>query len=279
MRRCDWLDVLCDPSRCTGESPRVVLVVAHPDDEVAGAGARLAHLHDATIVCVTDGAPRDMWDARTYGFVTRAAYADARRAERASALAIAGVSDMRVEELGVADKEASRALVGLTKALDTVLARIGPDFVLTHPYEGGHPDHDAVAFAVHGAVRAMRERGTEPPPVLEFASYHLRDGEMVTGEFVHDARVPECTIALTDAERALKRRMYDAYFTQRHTLARFGVDVERFRVAPEYDFAAPPPGQGVLYDRFPWGMRSDEWRALARSALHELGWESATCAA
>jgi len=25
---------------------------------------------------------------------------------------------------------------------------IGPDIILTHSYEGGHPEHDAVAFGV-----------------------------------------------------------------------------------------------------------------------------------
>src|ERR1051325_102266 len=40
-------------------APRVVVVVAHPDDEAIGAGAVLRGLPDATVVHVTDGAPGD----------------------------------------------------------------------------------------------------------------------------------------------------------------------------------------------------------------------------
>ena len=35
--------------------------------------------------------------------------------------------------------------------------------VLTHAYEGGHPDHDAVAFAVHRAARRTSAAVVEMP--------------------------------------------------------------------------------------------------------------------
>ncbi len=38
---------------------RVMIVVAHPDDETIGLGAQLRRFEDALLVHVTDGAPRD----------------------------------------------------------------------------------------------------------------------------------------------------------------------------------------------------------------------------
>src|ERR1051325_5216230 len=44
---------------------RLAIVAAHPDDETIGAGAYLARLSQAIFIHVTDGAPRDMRDARS----------------------------------------------------------------------------------------------------------------------------------------------------------------------------------------------------------------------
>ncbi|HYC50403.1 MAG TPA: hypothetical protein VEB19_04755, partial [Gemmatimonadaceae bacterium] len=44
-----------------------LIIVAHPDDESIGAGARLRKLGDAWVVDVTDGAPRDIACANRHG--------------------------------------------------------------------------------------------------------------------------------------------------------------------------------------------------------------------
>src|SRR5947209_8077533 len=69
----------------------VVVIVAHPDDEVIGAGGLLGALRNVQIIHTTDGSPHDLSDARRSGFSTREEYAGARRAELTCALRIAGV--------------------------------------------------------------------------------------------------------------------------------------------------------------------------------------------
>ena len=54
-------------------------------------------------------------------------------------------------------------------------------------------------------------------------------------------------------------------------LAPFPLDEERFRAAPLYDFTRPPHPGTLHYERHPWGMSGERFRALARAALEEMG--------
>src|SRR5689334_4373153 len=96
---------------------KVMIVVAHPDDETIGMGAQLCRLHDALMVHVTDGAPRDGHDAKAHGYAGTADYAAARRAELAAALDVGQARGVRTETIGLPDQEACFDLVALTERI------------------------------------------------------------------------------------------------------------------------------------------------------------------
>lgn len=262
--------------------PRALVVAAHPDDETLGAGALLARLPEARVVHITDGVPKDpRFIAKAFAG-TPEEYGPARRRELEAAMALAGILPERLLRVeGVADQEAVNALPRLARELAGLFRRLRPEVVITHAYEGGHPDHDAAALAVRAAAELIRRGRRDPPPrIVEMALYHARPGaesarEMVRHEFlppVDQAR----TLELSPAERDLKERMLGCFASQRSTIAWFLPPVrEVFRPAPPFDFSRPPHEGRLQYELWGFPMDGARWRDLARDAVEELempGW-------
>lgn len=247
---------------------RAVLLAAHQDDETIGASAALARLPNSTVVFLTDGAPRDtqLWSAGVLG--SREEYAHARAREAENALSRVGVAKASIRWLSAVDQEASEQIGGLVEKFLQVLRECPPDIVITQPYEGGHPDHDAAALIAKLAIESL---GVEEktPELLEMTSYHLEDGQCVTGKFL-SASSPELVLELSPADRQRKREMLDCYKSQRLVLENFGIHAERLRPAPDYDFSRPPHHGKLWYECLGWPMTGERWRELASRALREM---------
>jgi N-acetylglucosamine malate deacetylase 2 len=253
--------------RATTAEGSAMLVFAHPDDETIALGARLHRLGSPLLVHVTDGAPRNMHDSIAHGFRSLAAYRRQREQELTCALQLAGLQCARRIRLGISDQEASFCLTQLTRDIRRLLLRHRPEVVFTHPYEGGHPDHDACAFAVHRAVASLETGGRNPPVIVEAAFYHSGPNGMETGSFVpHGEQTGEISLALSEEERQRKEALLACFPSQREILRCFPADRERFRIAPRYDFHRPAHSAPVFYDQHPWGMTSSRFSELAQAA-------------
>jgi len=234
-----------------------------------GAGAHLKYWPNLTIVHVTDGAPRDGADARREGFSSPDGYAKARREELGCALREGEAEHARLIQIGVPDQEAIANIGEVIQHLRQALA--GYEVVITHPYEGGHPDHDACAFAVHHAVELNRARGGGRPLILESPFYHAGPSGFEVGTFLKaDGWMPEVCYRLSEEEKERKQRLVACFRTQKETLSGFHDETERFRIAPVYDFSRPAHEGKVLYEHYPWGMTSDRFCELAQEAETEL---------
>ncbi|MDZ7637930.1 MAG: PIG-L family deacetylase [Bryobacterales bacterium] len=245
----------------------VLIVVAHPDDETLGCAHELLRRPgECRILHTTDGAPFEARFWEQAGAASREAYAQSRHAELRSAMEIFGIGERQIATLPIADREAARQLPALTAAIRETLLRDFPSVVYTHPFEGGHPDHDATALAVQRALAGLRAEGLAVPAHREFTGYHARDGEFFSGAFLHvEGVVTE--VPLSEEEQACKRAALNEFHSQQRVIQRFALSPQRWRAAPRYDFTQRPHAGPLYYEIREMGYSFEGFAALVRAWL------------
>ncbi|WP_244931686.1 PIG-L family deacetylase [Nocardioides sp. W7] len=146
---------------------RLLVVVAHPDDEAFGTGSVLAHAsaHGArtVVVCATRG---DLGEPAPGSGLSRSDLPAVREQELRSACALLGVE--RVEVLGYVDSGvdgdpapgslAAADPAELRARVTAYLDEVRPDVVVTLDASDGHRDHAAVRDAVIAGLDHATER-------------------------------------------------------------------------------------------------------------------------
>ncbi len=245
------------PAASLFHGKNIVIVAAHPDDETLFASSALLMCKTVTVVHLTDGATNQR-SAKKNGFASRALYAAARHQEFLSAIS-AGRPDARYERLGYRDQTATYNMAKISARLETIIAGLNPDLVLTHAYEGAHLDHDAACFTTYLAIRRARS----PCMIMEFAGYLVQDGRSIHGAFSNDNGAGSVKITLTAAQQADKLRMLACYKSQMEIINKFQPATECFRYAPRYDFGQAPFSGRLGYEAGGNNEQGRLWRALA----------------
>lgn len=239
---------------------KTLIVVAHADDETIAASRLMGTFPaDCTLLHTTDSAPKNPKYFERAGCDSREQYAGLRRAELMAAMQLTGIQPAQCHLAPVPDQDAVVHLVLLAK---TIAGFFPVDLIITHAYEGGHPDHDATALAVAMAVRCT---GIE---VKEFPAYHAAGGNLVAGEFIPNAsRAAEERIHLSAEDSARKKAMFGCFRSQQHLMDRFSMTQELFRLAPEYDFLQPPHAGKLYYETRDLSWTYSRWRAIVEPVL------------
>lgn len=211
-----------------------LVIIAHPDDESIGCGILLQRIATASVFACTDGAPSiaRLWHGK--GYHTREEYARKRASEFHAALEISAVRHKYVMT-DIPDQMLHRYLQQASTHIEQHVDRTSPDAILTHAYEGGHPDHDACAFLAHWIG------GKFSIPVWEMPFYHRRDAKspLIYQRFL-PAPQDEILLSPSPAEIHKKECMLRQHKTQADVISQFDKTRELFRPQPSYDFTVSP---------------------------------------
>jgi LmbE family N-acetylglucosaminyl deacetylase len=278
----DILGLLATPhfSASLRSNIRGLLLAAHPDDETIGASAALRRSKYWQVAYLTDGAPVEL-GLRSRSFNgSRGEYAAIRAEEAKCALKLAGIPAEHFRFMSAVDQESVYSIPKLVDEMLAIVREWHPEIVLTHPYEGGHPDHDTAALVARVSIQRMKQETGSAPFLVEMSSYHCnREGRRVVGDFLPTAPVLEgaitrsqtITVELTDDDRVRKSHMMACYKSQTPVLADFPLEPERLRIAPFYDFSQPPHFGQLWYEHLGWKMTGRDWRKYAAAVLEPKG--------
>jgi len=229
----------------------VCIVVAHPDDETLGCGGLCQRVSSTVFIHATDGVPGDSQFFVHKGFGSAEAYRRRRVEELDHALARLPSGRHKRIMLGLGDQELLQHIPGLVRLLTDHIRSSGANAIVTHAFEGGHPDHDVVAFCAATAARQLGDL-----PVFEMPLYRAERGRTALQSFPDTSLTTVETLTLTPEEVGIKKQMLRCFSSQQRLTQRFAPAIERFRAMPDHDFSLPPNGGDVLYDRFSWQVTS-----------------------
>jgi LmbE family N-acetylglucosaminyl deacetylase len=238
---------------------RTMIVVAHPDDEAIACGALLQRMRWPVVVFMTDGAPDDskFWDKP---YSSRLECANVRRAEARESMA--QLHRIAMEFAEIPDQALYKNIEPALERLAPWVQKHRPEAILTHAYEGGHPDHDTCSF-----ISALIAKQFQLP-VWEMPLYNRASGELVRQQFLLRDDSPRRAVLTAQVDEAQrKRKMIAAYASQAYFIKDFDMDVEQFRPQPEYNFTNPPHAGVLNYEAWGWPMSGDDLCAAFKRVL------------
>lgn len=190
----------------------VLILAAHPDDDVLGLGTTL-YRHSLTgsnivVVFVTNGSGIS-WNNRKGNTLE---ISNMRYKEASQALSLIKIPQENILSLGYPDQGSHRYLKYIAKDINLLIEKLHPKLVYTHCIEGGHSDHDMTSFVVKKVCKKIGfdnlYEWTEYNPRQSIGSKNVRFLPSKVTNF------DEEIIDVSNEERMLKKDMLSFHKSQ-----------------------------------------------------------------
>ena len=223
---------------------RILILVAHPDDEAAACAASIAQARAqgaaVSALYLTHGClAREVlwpWQRKNYDSLI-----SLRRAEAEKAATFLGL--LPVGWMARPARFLWRELPQAFREIEDAVAYYRPDQLWVPAYEGGNPDHDA--------LNAIGRKFKARLSVLEFAEYNFFGGKAQSQTFISSFETAR-VVTLSPEEQAFKRAALKIYASETKNLSYIKTNQESCRPLAIYDYAQPPHQGKLWYARFQW---------------------------
>lgn len=151
------------------EKNKVLVVAAHPDDEVLGCGGAIAGHSDAGdevwVLILGEGVTSRIGGSKA----EENKELDALRGSAKKANEALGVKRLILKEFPD-NKLDTVALLDVVRAIESVISEFKPDIIYTHHHSDVNIDHRVIAEAVESAIRPMEHSSVDQAFSFEIAS-------------------------------------------------------------------------------------------------------------
>lgn len=209
----------------TTENIDILVIAAHPDDEILGLSTTLyrEQLNGKNIVIafVTNGScwDKQSWRIRRSETLMKSMI---RYKEASKALSLIGIPQDHIICLGFPDAGTHRYVENIGADIYMLINQLKPGSIYVHCIEGGHNDHDISSFIVKVVCKEINFTN-----VYEWTEYHPKQPigtENVNFLPSSNKKLKEKSIVISKTERRLKKMMLACHKSQ---------DVERFYLQGE----------------------------------------------
>ncbi len=210
---------------------RPLFIIAHQDDELNYAGLIQRLGKNTRIVWLTNG------DGLYFEMgVTPQEYAEIRQKEAVNAAQAVGIGEQNLKCLGFSEVEIYRRFAELHQtpsdiknhrdffeniksAVKKVVFDYEPDVLITDAWQGGHPEHDLTHFFTYCALRDYIKEKNRPADFIHLPEYEYTI--LIAMRFHPLYKGERYRLYLTENELEAKRRLIEAYPSQKRLFAKF----------------------------------------------------------
>ena len=223
---------------------KVLLIFAHPDDEIVGLFTFINRKKKRGISFVTFFLTNGVMPREKMWFFKRNSYSSIlsqRILEMKKSMTAIGIKNYTYQN--IPSRTLKDNIEPSIYRINKLINKHKIDTLFAPAYEGGHQDHDAANFISSKFVNKLS--------VYEYSEYNFFSNKVNSNHFINLSG-KENNIYLDEHEKKEKIEALKIYESEKMNLNYLSFDKECYRSLLKYDYSKPPHSGILFYRRFSW---------------------------